>query len=91
MQPSSTLCRAQEARQLALASSSSLDNVRRVANAAAAAWGKEGKIAEQREGRKLRNREALDLATKAEQDEDRAFSENPDRGYAEATLVEEAA
>ena len=87
MQPSLTLCRAQEAHQLALASSAVLDNVRRVANAAAAAWAKEGKIAEGREGRRLRSLEALALAAKAAEDEDRSFSENPDRGYASTSIA----
>lgn len=57
MQPTLALCRTQEAHQRALASSATLDNVKRVANAAAAAWAKEGHAAEQRETRKLHARE----------------------------------
>ena len=85
MQPSANLCRTQEARQRALADDSKLDNVKQVANAAAAAWAKEGKIAEQREGRKLRaDAAALALGDGSEPPpgEERPFSENPDRGHA---------
>jgi hypothetical protein len=85
MQPSSTLCRTQEARQIALAAGSDLANVRTVATLAAAAWAKEALSAEKREER-LRNRiagEAIGLHLPVTQDCD--FSENPDRGFSAAS------
>jgi hypothetical protein len=87
MQPTSTFCRAQEARQHALASAATLDNVRRVATTAAAAWAKEGAAAILREQRKLRaSATAAARAACAEppRDDLRGLSENPDRGYADA-------
>lgn len=81
MQPTSQLCRSQQARHLALADDAILDNVRTVAMRAAAAWGKEGDLADRREERKALalhlNTLRLDLPTI----EDRGFSENPDRGF----------
>lgn len=56
MQPSSSFCRAQEARHHVLASDATLENVRLVANAAAAAWAREAVAAELREARQLRIR-----------------------------------
>lgn len=56
MQPSLNLCRMQEAHQRAIASAATLDNVKRVANAAAAAWAKEGAAAAKREARSLQAR-----------------------------------
>jgi hypothetical protein len=86
MQPSSILCRAQEAHHHALARAATLDNVRGIANAAAAAWAKEGVAAGFREDRKLR-RDALAEAHAAAGEPpsagDRASSENPDRGHAQ--------
>ena len=91
MRPSSTLCRAQEARQHALASGSDLINVRRVANLAAAAWAKEAVLAEGRERRLLHRQETGEDAMlplgAAEQNEDRSFSENPDRGLADSENI----
>ena len=75
MRPSSILCRAQEARQHALAAGSTLINVKSVANLAAAAWAKEALLAEGRE-RRLLHRLENGL-------EERSFSENPDRGFSE--------
>ncbi|WP_083952626.1 hypothetical protein [Sphingobium amiense] len=49
MQLSSILCRAQEAHHHAVARAATLDNVRLVANVAAAAWAKEGAAAVRRE------------------------------------------
>lgn len=86
MQPSSILCRAQEAHHHALARAATLDNVRLVANAAAAAWAKEGIAADLREDRKLRTHAfaaaqiGLSEPTVADL---RALSENPDRGHAD--------
>jgi hypothetical protein len=86
MQPSSILCRAQEAHQHARARGATLENVRLVANAAAAAWAKEDIAADLREDRKLRTRAFAEVhlargeppATNV-----RCFSENPDRGHAD--------
>lgn len=87
MQPSSVLCRAQEAHHRALARAASLDNVRRVASAAAAAWAKEGLAADLREDRKLRARALAEATTPPIEPPSagaRALSENPDRGHADA-------
>lgn len=88
MQPSLVLCRKQEAHQRALASAATLDNVKSIANAAAAAWAKEGAAAEQREERKLRTRAFAEAARSGYGEppfhEDRSLSENPDCGYASA-------
>lgn len=78
MQPSSTFCRAQEALQHSRAADATLDNIRNVATAAAAAWGKEAIAAERREDRLERTRA-----------EARASSENPDRGFADAEAATE--
>jgi|GEM_PF-3193654 len=56
MQPSSILCRAQEAAQRSRAAAATLDNVRRQAIKAADAWAKEAIDAEQRETRLARSR-----------------------------------
>jgi hypothetical protein len=85
MQPSSTLCRAQEARQHALAAGTTLANVKGVAMLAAAAWAKEAALAEKREQRVLlrADREALiELPTQLPRSDDHWGSENPDRGLA---------
>ncbi len=86
MQPSSILCHAQEAHHNAVARAATLDNVRLVASAAAAAWAREGVAAGLREDRKLRTRAFADAH--AVPDElpsatDRSLSENPDRGHAD--------
>lgn len=85
MQPSLTLCRAQEARQWAIAAAASLDNVKAVATAAAQAWAKEGIAADRRETRKQRAVEAEDMNAHDLQslDFDRLLSENPDRSHAD--------
>jgi hypothetical protein len=77
------LCRAQEARQHALAAGSSLINVKTVANLAAAAWAKEALLAEGRE-RRLLHRQESGVVMELESDDDLPFSENPDRGFASA-------
>lgn len=92
MQPSAQLCRAQESRQLALATQTTLANVRDVARGAAAAWAKEAVAAEKREERKARlDATRADAAAKLHLRfpplDDRAFSENPDRGFADASPV----
>lgn len=86
MQPSSILCRTQEAHHRGLARAATLDNVRLIASAAAAAWAKEGLAADQREDRKRRTRmfaEGHAVPSERPSADDRALSENPDRGYAD--------
>ena len=79
MQPSLAMCRAQQARQLALAASAPLMNVKTVAVLAAAAWAKEAIAAQRREERRAgRNRELPYMHPLLE---DRMLSENPDRGF----------
>jgi hypothetical protein len=78
------LCRTQEARQRAIAAASSLENVKAVANAAAAAWAKEALAADLREDRKSH---AAELRRQAISDSnilgvEALPSENPDRGLA---------
>jgi hypothetical protein len=80
------LCRAQEARQHALAAGSTLINVKTVANLAAAAWAKEAVLAEGRE-RRLLHRGERGLVPELESDDDPSFSENPDRGFADVEVV----
>lgn len=85
MQPSSILCRAQEAHHHGLAQAATLDNVRRIASAAAAAWAKEGVAACLREDRKLQTRavaEARAGRTEFASAGDRALSADPARGHA---------
>ena len=52
MNPTSQMCRKQEAHHLAIASASTLENSRAVALRAANAWGKEAEDAERREKRR---------------------------------------
>lgn len=87
MQPSLILCRAREEHHLAISRAATLDNIRVVANAAAAAWAKEGIAAGMREDRKLRTRQFAEA--QAESGESISAdgcdpSENPDRGHADA-------
>ncbi|WP_230482364.1 hypothetical protein [Sphingomonas sp. Leaf21] len=85
MQLSSILCRAQEAHHYAVACATTLDNVRLVANVAAAAWAKEGVAAGVREDRKLSARafaEGRLLSNEPPGVDFRALSENPDLGHA---------
>jgi len=85
MEPSSTLCRIQEAYQQDRAANAVLENVRTVAGKAAKAWGIEALAAEHREARRERTRIIADMAALQKQrlpeEEDRLFSENPDRGF----------
>ena len=78
MQLSSALCRAQEAHHRDRATAAQLENVRTIAAGAAAAWGQEALSAERREARQLRN---LATAQAANDERERPFSENPDRGF----------
>jgi len=86
MQLSSILCRAQEAHHHAVARATTLDNVRLVANVAAAAWAKEGVAAGVREDRKLSARAFAKgrlLSNEPPTVDFRGLSENPDRGHAD--------
>ena len=90
MQPSVTMCRAQEAHQRSLAANAVLPNVRAIATLAAAAWAKEAAAAEKREARTTRTKqirmEGIVLHLELHGCDDRAFSENPDRGHAETDM-----
>jgi hypothetical protein len=86
MIPSSTLCRTQEDLHRRRAADTSLENVRLVANNAAAAWAKEAVAAEHREKRQTRVREFAEAANALKANLDGADgllpNENPDRGLA---------
>lgn len=88
MYPSSTLCRTQEEFHRARAASATLDNVRTIAESAAAAWGQEALCAEKREARGVRTRALAELIAAQKQqaadEAERGFSENPDREFAAA-------
>jgi hypothetical protein len=77
-----TFCRTQEARQLAHAQSAPLENSRIVARDAAMAWAKEAAFAERSDARRLRNATVHQTVSRLPNAEDRALSENPDRGFA---------
>ena len=86
MELSSTFCRVQEAHQRDRAVNAMLENVRIIAGTAAKAWGVEALAAECREARRARTRIIADMAAlqkeRSLEEEDRLFSENPDRGCA---------
>lgn len=86
MFPSSELCRAQEAYQLDRARKEPLQNVRVIAEKAAAAWRTEAIAADHREARVARTK-AISLAMTSDRDaqewETLVQSENPDRGMPE--------
>lgn len=86
MELTSRLCRAQEAAQRERAASTSLENVRLVAERAASAWRHAAVEAEQREARRARRRAIAEIALLQGQrsnEDDQIFSENPDRGRAQ--------
>lgn len=80
MYPSAALCRSQQALQLSRAAAATLGNVKSVAEKAAAAWGVEADLAEDRERRRARTVRLR----RAEEQFARELSENPDRGFADA-------
>ncbi|NIJ35306.1 hypothetical protein FHS98_003710 [Sphingomonas oligoaromativorans] len=85
MELSSMMCRAQEALHRDRATNAALENVRSVAIKASAAWGNEALAAERRETR--RNRMPAPVAPQephSVNEEVRQYSENPDRGFADA-------
>jgi len=82
MYPTAQLCRAQQAFQLDRAAGATLGNVRSIAERAAAAWGVEADLADDRERRyanRVRLREAGERL-------DALLSENPDRGLADGSV-----
>ncbi len=85
MNPSSTLCRSQEAFHRDRAAGSPLENVRRLSASAAAAWSVEADHAERREARVIRTRAVAELIAVQKllgsEEETRDYSENPDRGF----------
>lgn len=82
MAHTSAFCLAQEALHRDRAAGTNLDNVRIIAESAAAAWAREAVLALRREG-KLGGEDRLPAAASlSEEAEDAAFSENPDRGLA---------
>jgi hypothetical protein len=87
MKPTAATCRAQQAHQLVLASNTALPNVRNIATVAAAAWAREALAADKRDERATcRKQDAADVVLRLELPghQDRGFSENPDRGFADA-------
>lgn len=86
MQPSSAICRSQQAYHQDRASVATLENVRLISTKAATAWENEAHFAEQREARDQRRRTIAEAtasnARSSPLTEDRWFSENPDRGFA---------
>jgi hypothetical protein len=81
MQNSSAFCRAQQAHHQRRAAESVLTNVRQIAKSAAAAWGLEALSAEGREARQIKRQ--IELGAAGTPTDDRFFSENPDRGFAD--------
>ena len=81
MQNSSAFCRTQQASHTLRASESLLANVRSIAISAAAAWGVEAQSAERREERHAKRQ--AETGSLLAVTEDRSFSENPDRGFAD--------
>lgn len=89
MQPSSALCRKQEAFHRERAAATSLENIRTISEDAAKAWALEASLAERREERqdRLQRTELLlvrGTGENAPDGSDGALSENPDRGFANA-------
>lgn len=82
MANTSAFCLAQEALHRDRAAVTDLDNVRIVATSAAAAWAREAVAALRREAKLGREARLPAAASLSEEEEDAAFSENPDRGLA---------
>jgi len=84
MELSSTFCRVQETFQRNRADNAVLENVRIAAGKAASAWGIVALGAERREAHRERARIIAEMGglrnERSPDDEDRLFSENPDRG-----------
>lgn len=82
MAHTSAFCLAQEVFHRDRAAVANLDNVRIVATSAAAAWAREAAVALRREAKLGRENQLPAAASLSEEEEDAAFSENPDRGLA---------
>lgn len=82
MTHTSAFCLAQEALHRDRAAVANLGNVRIVAASAAAAWAREAAAALRREAKLGREDRLPAAASLSEEEEDAAFSENPDRGLA---------
>lgn len=82
MEPSSAICRAQEALHRHRAATAALPNVRLSSERAAVAWGREALCADRREERQEASRrlKRRDLIEREQLRNAQAFSENPDRG-----------
>lgn len=87
MELTSEQCREQEAIQAKRAKDEPLENVRIIAVRAAIAWGREAVAAERREARRLRTSVIAEMRRVSSErppvDDERASSENLDRGCAE--------
>jgi hypothetical protein len=73
-------CRTQQALQRDRADTAELENTRIIATRAADAWGREAVLAERLESKRATPVMPLLPATFLEEERDRQFSENPDRG-----------
>lgn len=87
MYPSADLCRSQQALQLRRASDAELDNVRRIAEKAAAAWGVEAGLADDRERRQAN----VARQRQVKEQSDRSLSDDPVRGFASPSLGKKVA
>jgi hypothetical protein len=79
---SSAFCLAQEALHRDRAVVADLANVRMIATSAATAWAHEAVVALRREAKLGREDQLPAAASPSEEEEDKSFSENPDRGLA---------
>ena len=80
MANTSAFCLVQEAMHRDRAIVADLENVRVIATSAAAAWSPEAVLALRREAKLGREERLPAAASRSEEEEDAAFSENPDRG-----------
>jgi hypothetical protein len=81
MQLTSIMSRSQQKRQLDLAEEAALPYAKGIALLAASVWGKEASAAERREQRPATAKARLVVTSPTD---DRIFSENPDRGFADS-------
>jgi hypothetical protein len=77
---SSAFCRTQQAVQRDRADTAELENTRIVATRAADAWGREALLAERLETKRAAHLTLLQANASRQEERDRQFSENPDRG-----------
>ena len=85
MEPSSAICRAQEALHRSRAATAALPNIRLSSERVAVAWGREALCADRREERQEASRllKSRHLTDRQQLRDDQALSENPDRGFAD--------